>query len=184
MRLLQGFLGRNFRYRIKSAGIKIKFVNIVSIPWIIAVKFNIKSPPFLSCTQKVPKVQPFTSNNGMLPDAAVKQNKDMAYRSMLLLQSRVHIRTETVPVLWRTGIPLVPVCGRRAYGHLPWAGYKDCRFHLDDIRSVGHYNNLGFYRKRSEHKYRNANFHHKYLKNAGCAWHRHYNEIVPYSSPL
>ena len=94
----------------------------------------------------------------------VKQNKDMAYRSMLLLQSRVHIRTETVPVLWRTGIPLVPVCGRRAYGHLPWAGYKDCRFHLDDIRSVGHYNNLGFYRKRSEHKYRNANFHHKYLK--------------------
>lgn len=147
------------------------------------MKFNIKSPPFLSCTQKVPKVQPFTSDNGMLPGAAVKQNKDMAYRSMLLLQSRVHIRTETVPVLWRTGIPLVPVCGRRAYGHLPWAGHKDYRFHLDDIRSVGHYNNLGFYRKRSEHKYRNANFHHKYLKNAGCAWHRHYNEIVPYSSP-
>ena len=88
------------------------------------MKFNIKSPPFLSCTQKVPKVQPFTSDNGMLPDAAVKQNKDMAYRSMLLLQSRVHIRTETVPVLWRTDIPLVPVCGRRAYGHLPWAGHK------------------------------------------------------------
>ena len=44
------------------------------------MKFNIKSPPFLSCTQKVPKVQPFTSDNEMLPGAAVKQNKDMAYQ--------------------------------------------------------------------------------------------------------
>ena len=55
--MVQGLRGRNLKYRMISAGRKIKRVNIISIPCNIRIKFILRTPPFLFCTQDLRKSQ-------------------------------------------------------------------------------------------------------------------------------
>lgn len=67
--MVQGLRGRNLKYRMISAGRKIKRVNIISIPCNIRIKFILRTPPFYS-VRKICENRNFTvtSYNVHFPD--------------------------------------------------------------------------------------------------------------------